>query len=162
MDKIPKGRNDGHVFDYSKITDQIFIGSDLCKAGVCLIHGEEFKKLDVSVEINLSAENNELPPKDLEAYLWIPVIDGYAPTQFQLDLGTCAMNDALKVGKKVYIHCKNGHARSPSLVVAYLVRFEKMNLEQAESLMKEKRPEIHIEESQRKALEEFVRNLRSD
>lgn len=151
----PKGRDDGHIFDYSKVNDQIFIGSDLCKGGVCLIHGEEFRKLGVSVELNLSAENNELPPKDMEMYLWLPVVDGYAPSQFQLDVGTCAMNDAISTGKKVYVHCKNGHARSPSMVVAYLMRFEGYSLENAISLIQERRPEVHIEETQRKALEEF-------
>jgi len=50
----PAGRNDDHVFDYSKITDNIFIGSDFCKGGVCLLHADEFKRLGVSVEINLS------------------------------------------------------------------------------------------------------------
>ncbi|MBI2103657.1 hypothetical protein HYT59_01490 [Candidatus Woesebacteria bacterium] len=84
-DLSPKGRDDGHVFDYSKITENIYIGSDLCKGGVCLIHGEEFKALGIGFEINLSRENNELPPKDMEVgYLWLPVTDGYAPTQLQL------------------------------------------------------------------------------
>src|SRR3990172_3193717 len=98
----PKGRNDGHIFDLSKITDQIFIGSDLCRGGVCIIHGEEFKKLGVGFELNLSHEQNELPPKDMEVgYLWLPVVDGYAPSQTQLDIGTSAMHEAIKNGKKV-------------------------------------------------------------
>lgn len=157
MDKIkPKGRNDSHVFDYTKITDQIFIGSDMCKVGVCLIHGEEFRKLGISVELNLSAENNELPPNDLETYLWIPVVDGYAPTQEQLMMGTCLMDTAINAGKIVYVHCKNGHARGPSLVVAYLVKYKGMSLDEAYNLIKEKRPESHIEEVQKKAIDEFL------
>jgi hypothetical protein len=57
MNKLkPKGRNDSHLFDYTKITDNIFVGSDLCKGSVCPVHGPEFKKLGVCVEINLSAE----------------------------------------------------------------------------------------------------------
>src|SRR3989344_2965717 len=157
QDKIPKGRNDGHIFDYSQITDQIFIGSDLCKGGVCLIHGEEFKKLGVSVELNLSAENNELPPKEgLTSYTWLPVVDGYAPTQEQLAMGTCLIDTAVNSGKKVFIHCRNGHARSPSLVAAYLVKYKGMTLEDAYKLIKEKRPESHIEDAQKIALLEFV------
>ncbi len=152
----PKGRNDEHKFDYSKITEQIYIGSDLCKGGVCLIHGEEFKSLGVGFELNLSQENNELPPKDMNiGYLWLPVVDGYSPTQTQLDIGTSAMNEAIKDGKVVYVHCKNGHARSPAMVVAYLIRFQTKTLEQASSLIKEKRPEVHIEESQSRELEKF-------
>lgn len=151
----PQGRDDGHDFDHSTITDQIFLGSDLCKAGVCLIHGDEFKKLNVFVEINLSAERNELPPKSIEAYVWLPVVDGYAPNTHQLDMGTAIINEAIENNRKVYVHCRNGHGRSPTLIAAYLVRYKKMSVEDAMAFIKEKRPEIHIEEVQIKAIEDF-------
>ncbi len=156
----PKGRNDGHIFDFSKITEQIIIGSDLCGGGVCLLHADQFKKLGVSVELNLSHEENELPPKEIETYIWLPVVDGYAPTVAQLAIGTSAMHEALKNGKVVFVHCKNGHARSPTMVVAYLVKYQGMNLEEAYKLIKEKRPESHIEESQKIALEEFIAQIK--
>src|SRR3989304_9295906 len=159
--KEPKGRNAGHIFDYSRITDKIIIGSDLCKGGVCLIHGEEFKKLGVQIEINLSQENNELPPKDIETYLWIPVVDGYSPTLGQLKIGTCLMDSAISQGKKVYVHCKNGHARSPTLVAAYLIKYQGMNVEDAINLINEKRPESHVEKNQKVTLEEFAKRINS-
>lgn len=154
-DLKPRGRNDSHIFDHSKITDQIYIGSDLCKGGVCLIHGEEFRSLGISVELNLSAERNELPPKELEAYTWIPVVDGYSPTQEQLDMGTCLMHEAIKGGKMVFIHCKNGHGRSPTMVAAYLIRFQGFGVNDAEEFIAKMRPEIHIEDIQKKELEKF-------
>ncbi|MGD8744681.1 MAG: dual specificity protein phosphatase family protein [Candidatus Woesebacteria bacterium] len=159
MSKEPKGRNDGHEFDHSVIEDKIIIGSDLCKGGVCKIHGEEFKKLGVSVEINLSKENNELPPKDIETYLWLPTVDGYAPSVFQLNLGTCAMNHAVTSGKRVYVHCRNGHGRSPTLVAAYLIAYRGLGLDEAIKLISQKRPEIHIEENQHEALVAFARKV---
>ena len=151
----PRGRNDSHIFDYSKITEQIYIGSDLCKGGVCKIHGEEFKSLRVTVEVNLSQEGNELPPKDIETYAWIPVVDGYSPTQAQLDMGTSIINEAIKGDKRVYVHCRNGHARSPTLVAAYLIRFKGMSLDEVTKLIKEKRPETHIEAAQIEELKRF-------
>jgi protein-tyrosine phosphatase len=154
----PKGRNDGHEMDYSKITDNIYIGSDLCKGGVCLIHGEEFRSLGVKFEINLSRDNNELPPKDMEVgYLWLPVVDGYAPTQTQLDIGTSAMRSAILSGETVYVHCRNGHGRSPTLVAAYLMRYEGNSLEKANKLITVNRPEVHIEDSQRAELSKFAK-----
>lgn len=152
----PKGRNDSHDFDYSKITAKIYIGSDFCKGGVCLLHGEEFKALGVTFELNLSHENNELPPPNMEiGYLWLPVVDGYSPAQIQLDIGTSAMDEAVKAGKIVYIHCKNGHGRSPTMVAAYLIRFGSMDFESAQKLIVEKRPEVHIEAIQIKELKEY-------
>ena len=151
----PKGRDDSHEFDYSKITEQIYVGSDFCKGGVCLIHGEEFKKLGITTELNLSKENNELPPKDLETYSWLPVVDGYSPSQEQLDVGTSVMDGAIKGGKNVFVHCKNGHGRSPTMVAAYFIRYKKMGLTDAVGLIKNKRAEIHIEDTQKKELEKF-------
>jgi protein-tyrosine phosphatase len=152
---VPQGRNDDHIFDYSKITENIFIGSDLCKGGVCLLHEAQFKELGVSVEINLSFENNELPPKTLEGYLWLPVVDGYAPSEMQLLIGSTAIHDALQAGKKVYIHCRNGHGRSPALVAAYLMRYKGMSIDEAGNTIKLKRPESHLEKVQIDALTAF-------
>jgi len=151
----PNGRNDGHQFDYTQVTDQLFIGSDLCKAGVCLLHAEEFRQLDVSVELNLSQEENELPPKEIDVYSWLPVTDGYSPTQLQFDIGTSIINDSIADGKKVYVHCKNGHGRSPSMIAAYFVKYKGYKLENAIELIKELRPESHIEETQISELKEF-------
>lgn len=160
-EKKPKGRNDGHTFDYSKVEDQIYIGSDLCKGGVCPIHGEEFKELNVEVEINLSAERNERPPDFIKSYTWLPVVDGYSPDQTQLDIGTSTMQAAIENGRVVYTHCKNGHGRSPTLVAAFYIRFKGMEVDEAASYLKEKRPEIHIEEDQFEELRKFHKRWQS-
>ena len=54
----------------------------------------------------------------------------------------------------VYVHCKNGHGRAPTLVAAYLTRKGKPPAE-AEAFIKSKRPSIHLEEAQRAALRYF-------
>lgn len=152
----PKGRNDGHVFDYSQITDNIFIGSDLCQGNTCPIHGPEFESLGILVELNLSAERKETPPDGIDIYSWLPVADGYAPTQEQLDIGTAIIDEAVSQGKRVYVHCKNGHGRSPTLVAAYLIRYQGKLVDEAIGSIREKRPEIHIENSQKEALTKFL------
>jgi len=149
------GRNDGHKFNYSKITEDIYIGSDLCKGGVCMIHGEEFRRMGITSEINLSDENNELPPKGLESYTWLPVVDGHSPSQRQLVMGTSLIKEVVDQGGKIYVHCKNGHGRSPTLVAAYFMKVKGQSLESAIATIKEKRPEIHIEDTQLKELKIF-------
>lgn len=157
MKKVPKGRNDGHETDYSVIDEYIVIGSNLCKGNVCLVHGPEFKKLDICVEINLDDERKEIPPDVIEGYTWLPVTDGYPPDEVQLDIGTSIIHEAIENKKRVYVHCKNGHGRSPTLVAAYLIKYKDMSFNQAEEYIRNKRPEIHIEDSQKKALIEFVK-----
>lgn len=158
---VPKGRNDGHEFDYSKIDEHIYIGSNLCQGNVCPIHSEDFKRLGVCVEINLDNERKEIPPDDIESYTWMPVVDGHPPNKIQLDLGTSLMHEAIKNGRTVYIHCRNGHGRSPTLVAAYLIRYKGYQVDQAIEAIKKKRGEIHIEKGQRKALRAFRDSLTS-
>lgn len=152
----PAGRNDGHTADYSKITDKIYLGSNLCKGNVCPIHGKEFKKLGVTAEINLSFERKEIPPDEVDIYSWIPVVDGYPPTQKQLVMGSGIINESVNCGTTIYVHCTNGHGRGPTMVAAYFIRYKNMSVNEANDFIKSKRPEIHIEERQWKALEQFA------
>lgn len=151
----PKGRNDSHLFDYSQITDQIYIGSDLCKGSVCPVHGPEFKKLGVCVELNLSAEKKETPPDEIDSYTWMPVVDGYPPSLDQLNIGTAVINQAIENGETIYVHCKNGHGRSPTMVAGYLIRYRGMSVDEAVKFIAKRRPEIHIEKNQKSALAKF-------
>ena len=154
-DLTPKGRNDGHVFDYSVVTENIILGSDLCNGRGCREHEEEFKKLRITSEINLSAEKKETPPDNIESYMWLSVVDGYAPSEEQLDVGTAAINESVENRRIIYVHCTNGHGRSPTLVVAYLIRYKKLSVDDAIALIKQKRQEIHIEDTQNEALNKY-------
>lgn len=150
---------DEHLTDYSQITDLIFIGSDLCKGASCPVHGAEFEKLGILVEINLSVEKKEISPDGIDIYSWIPVANYKAPSATQFDIGTSIINEAVKHQKKVYVHCKNGHGRSPTMVMAYLIRFQGKLPNEAEEMVKEKRKEIHLEDEQREALVKYYEKL---
>ncbi len=134
---------DDHIFDYSLVLPHVYIGSDLCRGNICPVHGGEFEELGILVEINLSVEKKEIPPDGIDIYAWIPVPDDYAPTVDQLNMGTAIIHEALSSHKNVYVHCKHGHGRSPSLVAAYLIRYKGYNAEQALDCIKSKRAEIH-------------------
>lgn len=146
---------DEHQTDYSKITDYIYIGSDLCKGMSCPIHGAEFKELGILVEINLEIERKELPPDGIGIYAWLPVKDHEAPTQEQLDFGSAIINEAVLNNQKVYVHCKNGHSRSPTMVAAYFIRFKGKHVDEAVAEILHFRNEVHLEFSQREALAKF-------
>jgi protein-tyrosine phosphatase len=156
MDTSEPRAGEDHSFDYSKITDNIYIGSDLCKGNVCPIHSEQFMALGVTAEINLTAEHKEIPPDQMDIYAWIPVEDKKAPSQDQLEVGTSIIDQVVSKGKTIYIHCKIGHGRSPTMVAAYFIRYKGMDVNQAISAIKQGRPEVHPEEEQIKALEEFA------
>lgn len=147
--------NDDHIMDYSAITEHIFVGSDLCKGNVCPIHNVEFKRLGVTVELNMSMEKKEFPPNEMDVYSWLPVKDGDAPNECQFEIGTAIINDAVVNGNNVYLHCKNGHGRSPTMLAAYFIRYFNKTTEEAIDLIKMKRPEIHLQEAQMAGLRAF-------
>ncbi|MFC1649635.1 dual specificity protein phosphatase family protein [Patescibacteria group bacterium] len=155
----PAGRNDGHVVGYTLIIDHVYVGSNLCEGAICPIHGPEFKKLGVCVEINLDDDRKEIPPDDIESYTWMPVVDGYPPSEVQLYSATAIMHEAISRKRTVYVHCQNGHGRSPTLVAAYLIRYKDMTPAEANELIMQRRPEIHIEDRQMRALENFSSEL---
>jgi len=150
-----KARSDDHIFDYSLIEDNIFVGSDLCKGKQCPIHSKEFNEIGVIFEINLKAESREIPPENIDSYIWIPVVDEYAPTQNQMDLGTSIIKQAVDNRQVVYVHCEEGQGRSPTLIAAYLIRYKNYNVEDAIRYLKERRPEVDIGKRQRKALDRY-------
>lgn len=158
-DTTPQGRNDQHQFNYSKIADNLYLGSDFCQAGVCLLHAAEFAKLGIFVEINLSKEENELPPTNLESYVWLPVPDGGVPTTDQFDIGTSVINEALVNSRAVYVHCRNGHGRSPTLIAAYFIRYQGKSVDEAVAFTQGQRNEIHVEFPQREALQKYWEKL---
>lgn len=136
--------------EWSKITDQIFIGTNMC----CTMHFAKLMKLGVRVDIDLEKERVE-KPDGLDAYLWLPVVDGTAPSQSQLRAGAAMLREVVNDGKKVYVHCKNGHGRGPTLVAAYLIWNNSFTPAEAVDFIKKHRPEIHPNDIQIAALEKF-------
>lgn len=136
--------------DYSYITDGIYIGTNQC----CQTHfDEKLKKEGIEADISLE-ENRVDAPFGVSFYVWIPVKDHSAPTQEQLHFGVSVLEKSVNMKKKIYVHCKNGHGRAPTLVAAYLIKKGK-SVDEALSIIKAKRPSIHIENGQREVLDEF-------
>lgn len=138
-----------HVLvEFNQITDFIYLGTNLCCTAIP--HIQVLLNLGIDAEINLEKEKLEEIP-DIDIYLWLPVDDHVAPTQDQLDLGVAVIDSLVKNRKKVYIHCKNGHGRSPTLLAAYFIS-QGMSVDEAIQKIKAKRPEIHLQEAQVEAL----------
>jgi dual specificity MAP kinase phosphatase len=140
--------------NFSQITDSIFLGTDFC----CRVHFDEYLlKKGVTTDISLEEEKIDTP-YGVNIYLWLPVKDHFAPTMYQFKTGISVMDTAIKNKNKIYVHCKNGHGRSPTLVAAYLIT-QGMSSEEAIEKIKEKRPEIHVRDSQIEALKKFKDEL---
>src|SRR3989344_5829327 len=136
--------------DFDYITDGIYIGTNQC----CQTHfDEKLKKEGITADISLEEDRLDAP-FGVDFYVWIPVKNHIAPKPDQLEFGVSVLEKLISMGKKVYVHCKNGHGRAPTLVAAYLVKSGKTP-EEAEAFVKTKRPPVHLEEAQRQALQKF-------
>lgn len=117
--------------DFNYIVDGIYIGTNQC----CQTHfDEKLKKEGITADISLEEDRLDAP--------------------FGLEFGVSVLEKLVSMGKKVYVHCKNGHGRAPTLVAAYLTKKGKSSAE-AEAFIKSKRPTMHLEDIQRQALEDF-------
>lgn len=141
----------GGPLDYNYIADGIYVGTNQCCA---LSLDEVLKKEGISADISL--EDVRLDnPFGVDMYAWIPTQDHEAPTRDQLDFGVAALKELVRQKRKVYVHCKNGHGRGPTLVAAYFIASGKTAADSIEAVRRA-RPVIHLEDAQRKALEIFA------
>jgi protein tyrosine phosphatase len=143
-----------HVpFEYSRITDYIYLGTNQC----CKSHFKQ-QLLRKGIKADISLEKERLDaPFGVDYFLWLPVIDKRAPTQKQLLVGARTIKDMVDNKIKVYVHCKRGHGRSPTLVAAYFI-LKGMTATEAVKKIKKKR-KIHLTLSQTKALKSFEKTM---
>ncbi|TDH65286.1 hypothetical protein CCR75_000692 [Bremia lactucae] len=62
--------------------------------------------------------------------------------------------------KITYVHCKAGRGRSTIVVVAFLVQYRSLSVEEAYQFVKSKRPHVRLHSKQRRVLCEFEGNHR--
>lgn len=140
--------------EYSKITDYIYLGTNMC----CVTHFDKsLLKKGIKADISLEGEKQD-QAKGVEFYLWLPTKDHTAPTQKQLNVGVALINSLISQKIKIYIHCQRGHGRAPTLVGSYLISTG-MSVGEAVSFIKKRRPTIHPNRKQITALKKFSQSL---
>lgn len=138
--------------EYNYITDGIYIGTNQC----CQGHfDEKLKQEGIEADISLERERIDTP-FGVQFYVWIPIKNHTAPTNEQIDFCVTALEKLVSMGKKIYVHCQNGHGRAPTIVAAYLIKKGK-SVDEAIEFIKTKRPSIHLEEVQKDFLKNFFK-----
>jgi len=136
--------------EYSRINRYIYIGTNFC----CQTHFDK-TLLNKGIATDISLEKTRIDtPFGVKCYLWLPVKDHHAPTMYQFSMGIVCIDRAVKNKEKVYVHCKNGHGRAPTLVAAYLIT-QGVSIEKAINFLKSKRAGLNIRPVQINALKKF-------
>ena len=93
--------DDHKSFDYDQITDQIFLGTNMC----CVM-GLRDELLFKNVKADISVEGENLDnPVGVDYFLWLPVEDKHAPSENQFDLGVQMLDYLVQKDVKIYVHC---------------------------------------------------------
>jgi len=135
------------------ITPQLVVGGF-----IDLDDWRQLAEQGVSVVVSLQAERHdedafgEIQP---DGYLRLPTTDFSPPTIAQLRMGAAFIDEAVRAGKIVLIHCHAGVGRSALQCASYLV-YSGMGVDEAWELLRSKRPIVFLNERQRAGLEEFA------
>jgi len=141
-------------FDYDQITDEVFIGTNMC----CQIgFSKELLAKGVRADISLEKDRTDAPD-GVDYFLWLPTENKKPPKPKDLEIGVKFLDFLISNKVKTFIHCKNGHGRAPTLFAAYLISHG-MRVQEAVKLIASKRPVIHLTEAQVKALDEFKASI---
>lgn len=90
------------------------------------------------------------------SYLQLKVFDVLVPPQPVLTEGVAWIKSQVSQGRPTLIHCAKGRSRSATLLAAYLVGEERLLLEDAHSLMKEKRALTKLENRHLRQIEKWA------
>ena len=136
----------------SQITSNLFLGSQYNLLGL-----RKLKALGITAIVNMRIHSvyNKAQYKGFE-YRHYPTVDNTAPTLDVLIQGAQFIDDQIRKKGKVYVHCRQGLGRGPSMAIAYLIK-SGLTLEDALALVKKVRPFINPRRSQITRLRELER-----
>lgn len=134
----------------SQITANLFLGGQYNLRGLAWL-----KEMGITAIINMRTHSvyEEALYQGLQ-YLHLPTPDNTAPRLEDLVKGAEFAHAAIANGGKVYIHCRQGIGRGPTMAIAYLMRMG-ATYEDAYATVKRVRPFIQPRAAQVERLKEL-------
>ena len=102
----------------SQITAHLFLGSQYNLLGL-----EKLKALGITAIVNMRVHNTygEAAYEGIK-YLHLPTVDNTPPPLEVLIKGADFIDKEIKKGGIVYVHCRQGLGRGPTMAMAYLIK----------------------------------------
>jgi protein-tyrosine phosphatase len=106
------------IIKRSQITTNLFLGSQYNLIGL-----KKLKSIGITAIVNMRMHSvySESVFEGIK-YLHLPTIDNTPPTLDDLKRGADFMDDEIKRGGIVYVHCRQGLGRGPTMAIAYLIK----------------------------------------
>jgi protein-tyrosine phosphatase len=134
----------------SQITAHLFLGSQYNLIGL-----KKLKALGVTAIVNMRTHNiyTDAQHEGIK-YLHLPTVDNTPPPIDVLVKGTNFIDEEIKNGGIVYVHCRQGLGRGPTMAMAYLIKIG-MTFEAAYAMIKKVRKFINPRPGQIQRLKEL-------
>jgi protein-tyrosine phosphatase len=136
------------------ITPRLLLGGFLLPGDALLLARE-----GVSAVVDVSHEL-WAPRRSLEAariaYHRVPCWDLGAPSLADADRGVGFINEAIRAGGRVHIHCASGVGRSVIVTLCYLALHEGAEVEDALAEIRRKRPRVAMRAEQRAFIDRYL------
>ncbi|MBN1284655.1 MAG: dual specificity protein phosphatase family protein [Anaerolineae bacterium] len=137
-------------FKRARITEQLYVGDQFSARG-----WRRLQREGITVVVNMREESDDRRlGVDIPVYCWLPTTDRHAPSMEHLREGVRVITEASARGAKVYIHCRSGEGRAPTMAAAYLISTG-MAVEDALAKIKAVRSFIDVTGPQLARLREF-------
>lgn len=127
----------------SQITADLFLGSQYSLLGL-----QKLEALGITAIVNMRMHSDyaDAVYKGIK-YLHLPTPDNTPPSLAILEQGADFVDKEIKNGGKVYVHCRQGLGRGPTMTMAYLIKIG-MTFEDAFTLVRKIRTFINPRPSQ--------------
>jgi len=134
----------------SQITAHLFLGSQYNLHGL-----KKLKAMGITAIVNMRLYNTygEAAHEGIK-YLHLPTVDNTAPPLEVLIKGADFIDEEIKNGGIVYVHCRQGLGRGPSIAMAYLIKLS-LTYKEAYDMVRKVRIFINPRPGQIKRLKEL-------
>lgn len=142
---------------YSEVLPTVWVGGQHYRHGV-----QHMRKIGLSAIVNLRTEPDDAAMNRVtERYLWLPTTDHTPPTLADIQRAVDFIDGEIAAGGKVYVHCRAGVGRGPTMVACYLVSKDHTPHE-AWGKLRKVRPFIYPTTAQLLQVESYYRSLHTE
>lgn len=139
---------------YSRVLPGLWVGGQHFLRGVA-----SMQRQGISAVVNLRTwPDDRERGREFEHYLWLPTTDHTPPTFEDIQRGVDFINGHIEAGREVYVHCRAGVGRGPTMTACYLVH-SGMTPNEAWATIRKVRPFIFPTTTQIVQVRQYYENL---